>query len=69
MRVQGQGQAGRDVVDRWVISTGHLIRFFCIASVTTWLKLRGEADSAALGAKKIDLIHMSFKTHGFDLGR
>lgn len=37
--------------------------------MTAWLRPQGEADSVALGAKKIDLIPMSFKMHGFDLGR
>lgn len=52
-----------------MISTSNLRNFFSIASVTAWLRLQGEADNGALGAKKIDLIPMPFKTQGFDLAR
>ena len=54
---------------RQMISTSNLRFFFSVASVTVWLKLQGKTDNVALGAKKIDLIPMSFKTHGFDLAR
>lgn len=52
-----------------MISTSNLRNFASIASMTAWLRLQGEANDVTLGAKKIDLIPMSFKTHGFDLAR
>ena len=52
-----------------MISTSNLRIFFSVASMTGWLKLQGKTDNVALGAKKIDLIPMPFKTHGFDLAR
>lgn len=69
---QGQGArpAGkRDVVHKQMMNTSNLRNFFSIASVTAPLRLQGEADYVALGAKKINFIPMLFKARGFELAR